>query len=114
MSKCRWTPSPEKWDFTGNGLSIEYCGKPGKVTLGSLINDVNGWKILISEGECIKMAQRPCYAPQFYFKPNMKVVDYIEAILQEGVAHHVCLVYGDYRGQLELLADYLNIRKVVI
>jgi L-arabinose isomerase len=51
LSKCRWTPSPEKWDFTGKGLSIEYCSKPGKVTLASIINEKNGWKILISSGK---------------------------------------------------------------
>ena len=114
MKKCRWTPSPEKWDFTGNGFSIEYCSKPGKVTLASLINDCEGWKILISNGECVEMEPRPCFAPQFYFRPEVKVTEYIKNILEEGVAHHVCLVYGDYREQLELLADYLKIKKVII
>jgi len=115
MSKCRWTPAPEKWDFTGKGLSIEYAAKPGGVTLASLLDDKEeGWKILISQGECIEMEARPAWAPQFYFRPHMKITRYIEEILEEGVAHHVILVYGDYRAELELLADYLGIRKVTI
>ena len=114
IKKCRWTPSPEKWDFTGNGLSIEYCAKAGEVTLASLIDEKDGWKILISEGECVEMEPKPCFAPQFYFKPKMRVTEYIEKIMQEGVSHHVCLVYGNYVEQMELLADYLNIKKVYV
>lgn len=114
IKKARWTPSPEKWDFTGNGFSIEYVAKPGKVTLASLINDYEGWKMLISQGECIELEQRPCFAPQFYFRPEIPVKNYIQDILEEGIAHHVILTYGDYRQQVELLADYLGIRKVII
>lgn len=115
MSKCRWTPSPEKWDFTGNGLSIEYCSKPGKVTLASIINEENGWKILISSGECMELHQCPSYAPQFYFKHDKyEVTDYIQRILNEGVAHHICLVYGDYTEELKLYADYINVKYVEI
>lgn len=114
INKCRWTPSPEKWDFTGNGLSIEYCAKAGDVTLASYIDDADGWKLLISEGQCIEIPPKPSFAPQFYFQPNGNVIDYIESILSEGVAHHICLAYGKYRKHLEILADYLNIRKVYI
>jgi L-arabinose isomerase len=115
LSKARWTPSPEKWDFTGNGYSCEYVAKPGKVTLASLINELGTWKLLISQGECIVLDQNPCFAPQFYFQPeNTKVTKYIEDILVEGVAHHICLVYGDYKKELELVADYLNVPKVII
>lgn len=114
LQKARWTPAPEKWDFTGKGLSIEYCAKAGPVTLGSFIDEKDGWKLLISEGECVAREPRPCFAPQFYFRHAKKVTEYLEAILTEGVAHHVCLAYGRHRPQLELLAEELGIRKVVI
>lgn len=115
MSKCRWTPSPEKWDFTGNGLSMEYCSKPGKVTLASIINEKNGWKILISSGECVELPQAPCFAPQFHFKHDKyEITEYIQRILDEGVAHHICLVYGDYVDELKLYADYIGVKYVEI
>ena len=114
IKKCRWTKSPEKWDFTGNGMSVEYCGKAGKVTLASLIDDYDGWKILISQGECIERDPAPCCAPQFYFRPEIKITTYIEKIMTEGVTHHICLAYGDYRKELEMLADSLKIKKVII
>lgn len=115
LSKCRWTPSPEKWDFTGKGLSIEYCSKPGKVTLASIINEKNGWKILISSGNCIELPQTPSFAPQFHFKHDKyEVTEYIQRILNEGVAHHICLVYGDYTEELKLYADYIGVKYVEI
>lgn len=115
MSKCRWTPSPEKWDFTGNGLSLEYCSKPGKVTMASIINEKDGWKILISSGECVELPQAPCFAPQFHFKHDKyEITEYIQKILDEGVAHHICLVYGDYVEELKLYADYIGVKYVKI
>jgi L-arabinose isomerase len=114
MKKCRWTPSPERWDFSGNGLSIEYCSKKGQVTLGSLIDDSDGWKLIISKGECVEIPPKPCFAPQFYFRPSIDVRDYIKKILEEGVTHHVCLVYGDYAKHLELIGKYLGLRRVTV
>ena len=35
-------------------------------------------------------------------------------IVEEGVAHHVCLTYGDYREQLKLYASYAGIPVVEI
>ena len=42
QEKCRVTPSPEKWDFTGHGMSVEYVAKPGKVTLALLMQRTAG------------------------------------------------------------------------
>lgn len=115
LSKCRFTPSPEKWDFHGKGFSVEYCSKPGRVTMASLINDDRGWKLLVSTGECLERDPTPSYAPQFYFKhDSLSVTEYTRKFLEEGVAHHICLVYGDYSRQLELYASYAGIPLVRI
>ncbi len=112
---CRITPSPEKWDFTGKGMSVEYCSKAGKVTLACLIDAKDGWKLLLSGGECIEMPQCPSFAPQFHFKhESLSIKNYIKQIVEEGVAHHVCLVYGDHRDDLKMYADYTGISVVEI
>ena len=113
--KCRITPSPEKWDFTGHGMSVEYMSKPGKVTLACLIDAKDGWKLLISKGECLELEQAPSFAPQFRFKhETLSVKQYVKKFIEEGVAHHVCLVYGDYSEELKLYADYANLNIVEI
>jgi L-arabinose isomerase len=115
ISNCRFTPSPEKWDFTGKGLSVEYSGKPGKVTLACIINVEDGWKIFVSKGEILEREAMPAYAPQFYFKPDsLDVREYIEKIMNEGVAHHVCLVYGDYSKLLKLYSEYIGMKFVEV
>ena len=115
QNKCRITPSPEKWDFTGHGFSVEYMSKPGKVTLACLIDAKDGWKLLLSGGSCIELPQAPSFAPQFRFKhESLTVKQYLKKIIEEGVAHHVCLVYGDCREDLKLYADYTGIKVVEI
>ena len=115
QNKCRITPSPEKWDFTGHGMSVEYMAKPGKVTLACLIDDKEGWKLLLSGGECLELTQAPSFAPQFRFKhESLTVKEYIKAIVEEGVAHHVCLVYGDCRDDLRMYAKYAGLKTVEI
>ncbi len=115
QKSCRITPSPEKWDFTGKGLSVEYCAKSGTVTLACLIDAKDGWKLLLSGGECVEMPQTPSFAPQFHFKhKNLGIKDYIKKLVEEGVAHHVCLVYGDCRDELRMYADYIGISAVEI
>ncbi len=115
QAKCRVTPSPEKWDFTGHGMSVEYMSKPGKVTLACLIDAKDGWKLLLSGGECLELPQAPSFAPQFRFKhESLPVKSYLKKIIEEGVAHHVCLVYGDYREDLRLWASYSGLNVVEI
>lgn len=112
---CRITPSPEKWDFTGKGMSVEYCAKAGKVTLACLIDAKDGWKLMISGGECIEKPQAPSFAPQFHFKhESLPIKKYIKEIVEEGIAHHICLVYGDYRDELRLYAEYTGLEVVEI
>ena len=54
-------------------------------------------------------------APQFHFRhESLSVKDYIKQIVEEGVAHHVCLVYGDHREALKLYAHYAGIAVVEI
>ncbi len=115
LAETRVTPSPEKWDFTGSGFSVEYCGKAGTVTLASLLDGMNGWKLLISRGENIELPVQPCYAPQFHFKhEKYHVKEYVRRAADEGVAHHICLAYGDWTEVLKLYAYYAGIEVVEI
>lgn len=115
LAKTRVTPSPEKWDFTGNGFSIEYCAKGGTVTLASLLDGKNGWKLLLSRGENVELPVQPCRAPQWHFKhEKYGVKEYVRRAADEGVAHHVCLVYGDYTEILRTYAYYAGIEVVEI
>ena len=111
-SEASLTPTGEKWGFKGKGASFRFVGKPGYVTILSLINDRDGWKMLISGGEALDVPVRPYYGQQFMVKMDRPIKEYLEALCREGVTHHAALVYGDVREDLDKLADLLDVKKV--
>ncbi|MBR5542574.1 MAG: hypothetical protein IKU65_00570 [Oscillospiraceae bacterium] len=61
------------------------------------------------------MPQTPSFAPQFHFEhEKYECKEYIKRIVEEGVAHHVCMVYGDWREELRLYAHYAGLSVVEI
>ena len=108
------TPTGEKWGFKGTGASFRYMGKPGRVTLASLINDKTGWKMLITGGEALDVPCRPYYGQQFMVKVDKPVEEYVEALCREGVTHHAILMYGDLTKKLQQAANLLDIRQFLL
>ena len=108
------TPTGEKWGFKGSGASWRYMGKPGRVTIASVIDDKDGWKMLISGGESLDLPVRPYWGQQFMVKVEQPVQEYMEALCREGVTHHAILSYGDLSTSLHYAAELLDIRKVVL
>jgi L-arabinose isomerase len=106
------TPTGEKWGFKGKGASFRFVGRPGYVTILSLINDQEGWKMLITGGEAVDTAVRPYYGQQFMVKMDRPIKSYLENLCKEGVTHHAVLAYGDVREDLEKLADLMDLRTV--
>jgi L-arabinose isomerase len=108
------TSTGEKWGFTGEGASFRYVGKPGRVTLASLIYDREGWKMLITGGEVIDVPLRPYFGAQFTIQVDRPIKEYVENLCREGVTHHAALVYGDVQSELAKLANLLKIRKFLL
>ena len=103
------------------GSAITFYGKEYTVDelLPLLLEDrdfyENGGGVTLSGGECLELTQAPSFAPQFRFKhESLTVKEYIKAIVEEGVAHHVCLVYGDCRDDLRMYAKYAGLKTVEI
>ena len=108
------TPTGEKWGFKGTGASFRYAGKPGPVTVASLIHDKDGWKMLISSGEVIDVPARPYYGQQFMVKMDQPIKEYLKKLCLEGVTHHAILTYGNIRENLKTAAKLMGIRQVVV
>ena len=108
------TPTGEEWGFKGTGASFRFAGKPGRVTIASIIHDKDGWKMLISGGEVIDVPARPYYGQQFMVKSDKPVKEYFKELCLEGITHHAILTYGDIREELKTAAKLLNIREVIV
>jgi L-arabinose isomerase len=110
----RITSHIENWGYSGLGAAFEFIGKPGRVTMCSVIDDVEGIKMLITGGESVKTPARPVHTAHFIVKTDRPVREFLQLLLKSGVPHHVVLVHGDARKQLECVADLMGIRKLVI
>ena len=107
-------PTGEKWGFAGSGASFRYMGKPGTVTMASLIEDQEGWKMLITGGEALDVPCRPFWGQQFMVKVDLPVKKFLETICREGVTHHGILVYGDWREELQKAVTLMGIRSFIV
>jgi len=106
--------SPEEWGFKGSGLNYEMIMKPGPVTMGHFLNVGESWRMLISEGESIEFPCLPCDEIHAMVKVESPVEDYIRQVLKKGTAHHLIVVHGHISGELEKVADMMQIEKFII
>ncbi|MBX2997765.1 MAG: L-fucose/L-arabinose isomerase family protein [Caldilineaceae bacterium] len=85
-------------------LLFQFTLKPGRVTLARLHHTPqSGYQLVIGGGEMI--AAPPSFSGTSgvvrFDRPVLQVLD---TIMAEGLEHHLCLVYGDYRSALRAFA----------
>jgi L-fucose isomerase-like protein len=84
--------------------------KPGKVTIAKLNRTAE--KMFITSGEVIEPLELLTGA-HAEVKFDFNVSDVIEEMVENGVEHHLCLVYGDLKEELKALCEILEITPVV-
>ncbi len=106
------TASPEDWGHQGSGLSVEFTARPGPVTIGHLIDDKKGWRMLIGKGEAIDTERSiPCEDVTLLFRPEMPIKEFVRTILKTGFDHHAIICYGDVTREMGYLADLMGVTK---
>jgi L-fucose isomerase-like protein len=108
------TRAPEEWGFEGHGVSWEMILRPGPVTLGHFLSTPNGWRMLISNGQSLEYTCLPCDEIHGLVQVETPVCEYLETVLEHGIAHHVIVVHGDVAEELELVADAMGVQKLVV
>jgi L-arabinose isomerase len=104
------TESPEAWGSEGVGVNLQFILKPGQVTMAGLLETAQGYRMLISGGECLDYPCLPCKEIHAFVRVERPVKEYLLEIQRRGFPHHVFLSYGDARRELELLASSLRIQ----
>lgn len=94
-------------------LLFEFPLRPGRVTLARLSRtrwDAGraGYRLVVGGGEMLRAPQAfSGTAGTIRFdRPAAAVLD---TVMREGLEHHLCLVYGDYRAELRALAGLLGL-----
>jgi len=110
----RVRPTPEQWGYEGRGFSFELTMNPGPATMGHIINDIHGWRMLISGGEILDIAPLPSGECTVLVRVERPVKEYVEQLVKSGFPHHCILVSGNIRRQLAQLANLMGVEKVFL
>ena len=88
-------------------LLMQFPLKPGRVTVARLSEATGEFRLVIGGGEMLKAsAAFTGTSGRIRFDSGAAAV--MDAIMREGLEHHVSLVYGDYQAALESLAGLLD------
>ncbi|WP_420869621.1 hypothetical protein [Cohnella ginsengisoli] len=83
------------------------------MTIGHLIIDAEGYKMLIVRGEALDFGHNiPCEEITAVVKFPVPIKAFLAALIKEGFAHHCIIAYGDLTEELSQVADFMGIRKV--
>jgi L-arabinose isomerase len=108
------TSSPENWGFTGKGFSFEFTARPGVATIGHVIDDQAGYRMIISKGDILDLPCLRIRELSFLMRVDKPVKAYLEELLNLGFAHHTIVGYGDLTEELSFIADLMGIKKVFL
>jgi len=103
-------PTCEQWGFEGSGFGFQASFRPGPVTMTHLIQDADGWRMLVAGGE---IADTPPFSrlgeSAMVVKVEKPVKQFLKELMQFGFAHHSIAAYGDVRDDLEIFADQVGL-----
>lgn len=99
----------------GRGAGLEFAYKPGPVTILSLVQVGENWRMVITEGESLAIKPRPVAAPQMLFKPKAAdITAWCDAWLVAGGPHHMALAYGHVADKLRNVARLVSAEAVEV
>jgi len=97
----------------GVSVEVEFPLKPGRVTLAKLTRPIAGkYSMLIASGNVLQVSQRTRGNPA-NIRLDIPVEKFVDAIINEGVEHHIIVVYGDIKEELMILCDMINIKPII-
>jgi len=107
--KVTLTPTPEEWGFEGSGLNYEFILKPGKSTIGHIIETATGYKMIVSPAESLDFPTLNYSEMHAVLQVKTPIQDYLEKVFESGVTHHCIAGVGDMSKELCMVAEYLGV-----
>ena len=105
------SPSAEPFGgVVGDGVVFEAAGKPGDVTLVSMIYHKDGWHIFACEGQALAKKAKPCRLNQITVQFANPIKSLLEKACDLGLGHHVNVAYGHFAEEIRLFADMAKIK----
>ncbi len=111
--EIRITKCPEVWGCD-EAMALEFIMRPGPVTLAALIDDAQGFKMLIAPGQSLDHAPYRVQSPHVLFQPRVPIVEFFQRVMESGFPHHGVVCPGDHSASLQKLARMLGVRCLVM
>ena len=94
-------------------LLFEFALKPGRITIARLnrtaqANGSEQYRLVIGGGEMVR-APKSFGGTSGVVRFDQPALTVLDRVMQEGLEHHFCIVYGDYRNELHMFARLLNL-----
>lgn len=85
-------------------LLFEFTLKPGRVTVARLHRIADrGYRLVVGGGEMLR-APRSFGGTSGVIRFDRPALEVFDTVMREGLEHHFCIVYGDYRAALQAWA----------
>ena len=102
-------PACEDWGFKGHSVGFLATYPPGPVTMTHIIQDPQGWRLLVSEGELLDTPPLQINESSVVVRVDRPVKEYFKELMRYGFSHHSIAVPGRASDQLECLARQLDL-----
>lgn len=112
-----WMPNQMiQFDWRIHGMSPQYLGKPGRLTLARLSRVQGDYAMLIFTGEALDVPRTALDAMFAPFCPRtfVKMDCDVTALLQAMRSNHICAIYGDYVADLVEVCRLTDIKPIVL
>jgi len=92
----------------GKGITAGFTLKPGRITIARLGNDGHTYRLFVTTGEAVstEMLVKGVLMKVHFDAPLPKLLD---LIMENGIEHHYCVMYGDHREALLAFAAWKRI-----
>jgi len=96
---------------TATGATVEFPVREGSVTLAKLLRPIGGrLRLFVAEGRVIPTdGVRGSVAT---VRPEPSAEAFLAAMMQHAVEHHIALVYGGWKRELQLFCEFTGVEFV--
>jgi L-fucose isomerase-like protein len=92
----------------GLPLLMDFTLKPGKVTIARISQATGDLRLVIGEGEMLA-EPKPFSGTAGTLRLSIQADAFLDALVLQGLEHHVSLTYGHYEHHLMVFADWINL-----
>jgi L-fucose isomerase-like protein len=91
----------------GVPLILDFPLKPGLVTVARISQSTGELRLVLGRGEVLP-GPKPFSGTSGLLRLERPVRQFLDSLMHEGLEHHVSIVYGDYRAELEAFATLVG------